>query len=67
MALKDIVFNNGESQKFLLEIPIGTLNEPQDIVFNISVSAIMEIGPSYVDPEVIAAIVWAYDNRTLTN
>lgn len=32
MALDDIVFSEGERQNFVLEIDLGTLNEPDDIL-----------------------------------
>ena len=34
MALTDIVFAEGEPQLFILSIPIGTLNSPDDIVYD---------------------------------
>lgn len=33
MALDDIVFQGGDKQNFVNEIPVGTLNTPVDISF----------------------------------
>lgn len=32
MALTDINFQTGESQDFIVELPVGTLYSPQDIL-----------------------------------
>lgn len=65
MALTDILFDYGDTQDFILEAGDGTLNSPQDILFE--TEHILEIGPSYPDPEALAAIIWAYENRSLTS
>lgn len=70
MALTDILFYDGERQEFLVEIGPGTLGTPNDILFDSLTMAgrhILEIGPSYADPEALAAIIWTYENRTLTD
>ena len=64
MALTDILFNEAETEEFILEIPLGTLNSPDDILFDAQL--IFEIGPSYVDPALIAEAIWTYENRQLT-
>jgi hypothetical protein len=33
MALTDILFDTGDAQEMLLELPAGTLGTPNDIVF----------------------------------
>lgn len=32
MPILDIVFNEGDIQNFLIEVPIGSLNSPKDIL-----------------------------------
>lgn len=32
MALNDVNFNNGDGQNFIVEVPLGTLNNPLDIL-----------------------------------
>jgi len=34
MALTDILFDTGDDQQMVLELPVGTLGTPNDIVFN---------------------------------
>jgi len=36
MALDDIGFQEGDIQNFLLELPVGTLNSPDDILMEAS-------------------------------
>lgn len=47
MALSDINFQEQEYQDFLLEIPLGVLGEPQDVLFenNEQQTIVMEINP----------------------
>lgn len=33
MALEDIVFQEGDNQNFIVELPAGTLYAPVDIIF----------------------------------
>lgn len=33
MALTDILFSQGEEQDFIVEVPLGILHAPSDIVF----------------------------------
>lgn len=37
MAITDIVIGGGRNDFFLLEIPLGTLNSPDDILFGTSI------------------------------
>lgn len=64
MALTDILFTEGETHGFIAETPSGVLNSPDDIVFDTQL--VSEIGPSYVDPALIAEAIWTYENRQLT-
>lgn len=70
MALTDIVFIEGDTQEFILEVPTGTLNAPDDILFESDSNTgavILEIGPTYPDVNLIAQAIWEYENRQLTS
>lgn len=69
MALTDIDFNEGETQGFIIEFALGSLNAPDDIVFESNSNTgqmVYEIGPSYPDVNVLAQAIWEYENRQLT-
>lgn len=51
MAVDDIVFSEGDSQNFIVEVPEGTLNAPVDIVFDDSEIVEIPISPP-THPEV---------------
>ena len=41
MAIDDIVFNEGEPRDFIVEIPLGSLNAPVDILVETDGTLIM--------------------------
>ena len=54
MAATDILFQVGESQEFIMEIPAGTLNAPTDVVFDASGEGMLEMD---IPPQTNAAYI----------
>jgi len=40
MALTDILFDTGDDQQMVLELPAGTLGTPNDIVFDVDTDVV---------------------------